>query len=205
MDVEAFGSKVLPAQTALLIIDMQRDYCCEGGIFDRRGFDLRPARDLAARLNLFLGRVRGKLPHIVHLRMMKVPGLPSPASAEHNKRLGIDRKYDPAFGAFYEVEPEGSEMVIDKYKYSGFVSTYLDPYLRTNGIETLVITGLATNVCVESTARDAFMRDYHVVLPEDLTEGSSPEAKASSLANIAMFFGEVLRSEDLLRAWGLHP
>jgi len=205
MDLDSLREKVLPEHTALLIIDMQRDYCCEGGIFDRRGFDIGPARDLAARLNHFLDKVRGKLPHIVHLRMMKVPGLPSPASAEHNKRLGIDRKYDPAFGAFYQVEPKGSEMVIDKYKYSGFVSTYLDQFLRTNGIETLVITGLATNVCVESTARDAFMRDYHVVLPEDLTEGSSMEAKGSSLANIAMFFGEVVSSEDLLRAWGLYP
>ena len=204
MDLDALRSKVLPEHTALVIIDMQRDYCCEGGIFDRRGFDLRPARDLAARLNLFLGRVREKLPHIVHLRMMKIPGLLSPASAEHNKRLGIDRKYDPAFGAFYEVEPEGSEMVIDKYKYSGFVSTYLDQFLKGNNIETLVITGLATNVCVESTARDAFMRDYCVVLPEDLTEGSSPEAKGSTLSNIAMFFGEVVRSEDLLRAWDLY-
>jgi ureidoacrylate peracid hydrolase len=94
-------------------------------------------------------------------------------------------------------------MVIDKYKYSGFVSTYLDQFLKGNSIKTLVITGLATNVCVESTARDAFMRDYHVVVPEDLTEGSTTEAKQWSLANLAMFFGEVVRSEDLLRAWDL--
>jgi ureidoacrylate peracid hydrolase len=203
MDLDAFKNKVLPEHTALLIIDMQRDYCCEGGIFDRRGFDIGPARDLAKRLNLFLDRVRERLPHIVHLRMVKVPGLASPASAEHNKRLAIDRQYDPAFGAFYEVEPKGSDMVIEKYKYSGFVSTYLDQYLRTNDIKTLVITGLATNVCVESTARDAFMRDYWVVVPEDLTEGSTAEAKHWSLANLAMFFGEVVQSEDLLRAWGL--
>jgi len=203
MDLDALRSKVIPEHTALLIIDMQRDYCCQGGVFDRRGFDIGPARDLAHRLNLFLDKARARLPHIVHLRMVKVPGLPSPAGAEHNLRLAIDRKYDPAFGAFYEVEPKGSEMVIDKYKYSGFVSTYLDQFLKGNSIKTLVITGLATNVCVESTARDAFMRDYHVVVPEDLTEGSSPEAKGSSLSNIAMFFGEVVRSEDLLRAWDL--
>ena len=205
MDLEALKRKVLPEHTALLVIDMQRDYCVSGGIFDRRGFDITRVQALAPRLNKFLDKVRPKLPHIVHLRVVKPAGLPSPATAEHNERLAIDRRYDPAFGAFYEVEPRGREMVIDKYKYSGFVSTYLDQFLRTNNIETLVITGLATNVCVESTARDAFMRDYHVVLPEDLTEGSSAEAKASSLANIAMFFGEVVRSEDLLRTWGLHP
>jgi len=203
MDPDGFRKKVLPEHTALLIIDMQRDYCCQGGVFDRRGFDIGPARDLSHRLNVFLDKARARLPHIVHLRMVKVPGLPSPAGAEHNARLGIDRKYDPAFGAFYEVEPKGSEMVIDKYKYSGFVSTYLDQFLKGNNIKTLVITGLATNVCVESTARDAFMRDYHVVVPEDLTEGSTVEAKQWSLANLAMFFGEVVRSIDLLRAWDL--
>lgn len=202
MDLDGLRRKVLPEHTALLIIDMQRDYCCREGIFDRRGFDIGPARDLALRLNRFLDEAREVVPHIVHLRMAKVPGLPSPATAEHNGRLGIDRKYDPAFGAFYEVEPQGAEMVIDKYKYSGFVSTYLDQFLRANNIKTLVITGLATNVCVESTARDAFMRDYHVVVPEDLTEGTTAEAKHWSLSNVGMFFGEVVRSEDLLQAWG---
>jgi len=202
MDLEALRSKVLPEHTALVIIDMQRDYCCKGGIFDRRGFDIGPARELAARLNLFLDKTREILPHIIHLRMAKVPGLPSPAMAEHNGRLGIERRYDPAFGAFHEVLPRGAEMVIDKYKYSGFVSTYLDQLLKGNSIKTLVIIGLAANVCVESTARDAFMRDYHVVVPEDLTEGTSAEAKHWSLSNIDMFFGEVVRSTDLLECWG---
>jgi ureidoacrylate peracid hydrolase len=201
MDLEALKRKVLPEHTALLIIDMQKDYCCEGGIFDRRGFDVAPARALAQRLNRFLGATRPVLPHIVHLRMSKVPGLLSRATAEHNGRLAIDRRYDPAFGAFFEVEPEDGEMVIDKYKYSGFVSTYLDQFLRTNSIRTLVVVGLATNVCVESTVRDAFMREYHVVVPRDLTEGTTPEAKYWSLSNIGLFFGEVVESKDLLDCW----
>jgi ureidoacrylate peracid hydrolase len=205
MDLEALKQKVVPQHTALVIIDMQRDYCCPGGIFDRRGFDIGPATALAERLDRFLGTARGALPHIVHLRMVKVPGLPSPASNEHNARLGIARNYDPAFGAFYGVEPREGETVIDKYKYSGFVSTHLDQFLRGNDIRTLVLTGLATNVCVESTARDGFMRDYHIVVVEDLTEGTSREAKQWSLLNIDMFFGEVVKSTDLLECWNLTP
>ena len=201
MDLEALKRKVLPEHTALLVIDMQRDYCVSGGIFDRRGFDITRVQALAPRLNKFLDKVRPELPHIVHLRVVKPAGLPSPATAEHNERLTIDRRYDPAFSAFYEVEPRGKEMVIDKYKYSGFVSTHLDQFLKGNNIRTLVITGISTNVCVESTARDGFMREYHVVVAEDLTEGTSVEAKKWSLANIAMFFGEVVQSEDLLRCW----
>lgn len=203
MDLEALKEKVLPQHTALVTIDIQRDYCCQGGIFDRRGFDIAPAAALAERLNRFLGLVRGVLPHIVHLRMTKVPGLPSPATAEHNKRLGIERNYDPAFGAFCGIEPGEGEMVINKYKYSGFFSTYLDQFIKGNNIGTLILTGLATNVCVESTARDGFTRDYRIVVVEDLTEGTSSEAKRSSLLNIGMFFGEVVRSTDLLTCWGL--
>jgi nicotinamidase-related amidase len=65
------------------------------------------------------------------------------------------------------------------------------------------ITGIATNVCVESTARDSFMRDYHVVIPSGLTEGTSADAKKLALANIDTFFGEVVDSEGLLRCWNL--
>ena len=88
-------------------------------------------------------------------------------------------------------------------KYLSYVSTYLDQFLGANRIKTLIITGVATNVCVESTARDGFMRDYQVVVPGDLTEGTSPEAKEWSLKNIDMFFGEIVDSQDLLRCWGL--
>ena len=92
-------------------------------------------------------------------------------------------------------------MVVPKYKYSGFVSTYLDQYLRSGGIKTLIITGIAANVCVESTARDGFMREYYIVIPYDLTEGTTAEAKEWSLKNIDMFFGEVVSSSDILESW----
>ncbi|MGB6066435.1 MAG: cysteine hydrolase [Desulfomonilaceae bacterium] len=199
--MEALRAKVLPEQTALLIIDMQKDYCCKGGIFDRRGFDVTPCRKLATRLGRFLSEARKTLGHIVHVKMTKVPGLLSPTREEHYRRLGIERKYNPTYGEFYRVLPLAGETVIAKYNYSAFVSTYLDQFLRSNGIKTLLIAGVATNVCVESTARDGFMRDYHIVVPADLTEGTSPEAKQYSLSNIDMFFGEVVNSEDVLRCW----
>ena len=203
MDMEALKAKVVPDETAFIVIDMQKDYCCEGGTFDRRGFDVAPARRLAERLNLFLTDARKVLKWVIHLKMTKVPGLSSPVSAELYARLGIERRYDPAWADFYMVLPQEGDTVIPKYKYSGFVSTYLDQFLRSNGIKTLIITGISTNACVESTARDAFVRDYYVVIPEDLTEGTSSEAKKWSLANIETFFGQVVGSEDLLRCWGL--
>jgi ureidoacrylate peracid hydrolase len=203
MDLEKLKLKVYPARTAIIVIDMQKDYCCEGGAFDRRGFDIAPAQRLAPRLSRFLEKARPFLRSIVHLKMTKVPGLLSEAAQEHYARQGIERKYDPAYGEFYGVIPLEGDTVIPKYKYSGFVSTYLDQFLRANLITTLIVTGVATNVCVESTARDSFMRDYQVVVPADLTEGTSPEAKEWSLKSIDMFFGEVVESQDLLTCWEL--
>jgi ureidoacrylate peracid hydrolase len=203
MDLTNLRIKVAPEQSALIIIDMQKDYCGEGGAFHRMGFDIEPAKGLADRLSGFLGHARKVLKNIVHLKMTKLDFLSSPAGLEHYMRHGIDRQYDPAYSEFYGIMPEEGEVVIPKYRHSGFVSTYLDQFLRLRGVKTLILAGLATNVCVESTARDGFARDYHVVIPEDLTEGTSPEAKKWSLMNINSFFGEVVQSEDLLRCWGI--
>ena len=193
-------ARLNPDSTALIIVDMQKSFCCEGGSFDKRGFDIRPARELARRLNMFLKEARGALKYIIHLKMMKLSELSSPVVDELYSRINIERSVDPALAEFYRVIPQPGDVVIPKYKYSGFVSTYLDQYLRTKGINTLIITGIATNVCVESTARDGFMREYHIVIPSDLTEGTSAEAKQWSLLNLDMFFGEVVSSSDILNA-----
>jgi ureidoacrylate peracid hydrolase len=194
-------SKLNPDSTALIIIDMQKDFCCEGGSFDKRGFDIGPAQRLAERLNSFLKEAREVLKHIVHLKMVKIPELSSPVVDELYERINIVRSLDPALAEFYEVLPRPGDVIIPKYKYSGFVSTYLDQFLRSKGINTLILTGIATNVCVESTARDGFMREYHIVIPSDLTEGTTTEAKKWSLLNLNMFFGEVVSSNEILASW----
>ena len=204
MDLNKLRAKADPISTAVVVIDMQRDFCCEGGAFHKRGYDVAPAQRLAGRLNAFLDLARKAVKQIIHVKMTKVPGLSSRASAEIYERRGIERNYDPAFAEFYGVVPREGDAVVEKYKYSAFFSTYLDQLLRSEGIRTLVITGIAANVCVESTVRDAFMRDYYVVVPSDLTEGTSEEAKKATLANIDTFFGEVVESASLLQCWNLN-
>jgi ureidoacrylate peracid hydrolase len=201
MSPEKLREKVDPRSTKLVVIDMQRDYCCTGGIFDRMGFGIENNELLAGRLSDFVNKVRPILRNIVFVRMELNPFLRSPALAEQYERAGVGKVRDPAYSEFYVVIPGQGDMVIPKYRYSAFVSTYLDQYLRSNGIKTLVLTGVATNVCVESTARDGFMKDYHIVIPADMTEGTNTEAKKASLFNINTFFGEVVDSADLLSCW----
>ncbi len=203
MSLEKIKEKVDPKNTALVVIDMQRDYCCDGGILDKLGFDLEKPKELGPRLAGFVSEARKVLSCIIHLKMTLLPFLRSPAMVEHYRRVGLERKFDPSFAEFHSVIPLEGEIIVPKYRYSGFVSTYLDRCLRSKNISTMVLTGLATNVCLESTARDGFMRDYSIVVPGDMTEGTSEEAKKWSLFNINTFFGEVVESKDLLTCWGL--
>jgi len=203
MDMVKLSEKVNPKTTALLIIDMQKDYCCEGGIFDKMGFDYEIPKQLSSILSDFVDLARKVLDHIVHIKMAHIPELASFATKEHYARVGLQREINPTFSEFYGVKPIEGEIVIPKYRYSAFVSTYLDKLLRANGIKTLVVTGVATNVCVESTVRDGFMLDYQVVVPKDLTEATEAGAKKWSLRNIETFFGEVVDSKNLLDCWGL--
>ena len=88
-----------------------------------------------------------------------------------------------------------------KHRYSAFHGTNLDVILRTNGIKSLIMTRLSTNICVDSTARDGFMRDYYIVFLSDCTEGTSLEEHQSTLRTMSMFFGEVTTSEEVMKAW----
>jgi len=73
--------------------------------------------------------------------------------------------------------------------------------LRSKGIRTLIMSGVATNVCVETTSRDGFMKDYYIVLLKDCTAGTSEELHNNTLQNISRFFGEVVDSSDIIRCW----
>ena len=114
------------------------------------------------------------------------------------------RPFNPQNEEYYEITPGPEDIVIRKHRYSAFIGTHFDNTLRARGIRTLILTGVATNVCVESTARDGFMLDYHIVIPSDLTAGVSEQVKQMSLYNINTFFGEVVESEHILAAWKKH-
>ncbi len=101
-----------------------------------------------------------------------------------------------------EIQPEANEIVIEKTRYSAFVKTDLDARLRDMGIVTLVVTGVAANICVETTCRDGFMRDYYIVVPNDLVATMSEELHRCSLMNLERWFATVTSSAELLRLWG---
>lgn len=98
---------------------------------------------------------------------------------------------------FGELSPRPEEPIIDKTRYSAFHGTNLDEWLHRNGIEDLIITGVLTNCCCETTARDAFVRDYRVFFVADGTVTRSDELHLASLKNLAFGFAHVVDGNTL--------
>ena len=86
-------------------------------------------------------------------------------------------------------------------EYSAFIETDLDLILRSRGIRTLIMSGVATDVCVEMTAKVGFLKDYYIVLLRDLTATVYEESHNHTLRNIDLFYGEVIDSSDVVKCW----
>lgn len=99
------------------------------------------------------------------------------------------------------LKPNPNDTVLVKHRYSAFKDTELDLLLRSRKTNSIILTGVNTNVCVESTARDAFMMDYYVVVPRDCVASHSKDLHEGSLKNIDHFFGEVADSQAIMKCW----
>ena len=104
-------------------------------------------------------------------------------------------------GDFFQVKPLLEEVIVTKHRYGAFESTDLDLVLRSRGIRSVIITGVATNVCCETAARQAFMKDYYVIFTSDCTATFSQAQHDATLFNIDQFFGEVASSEQVMACW----
>jgi ureidoacrylate peracid hydrolase len=98
-------------------------------------------------------------------------------------------------------EPLDSEYVVTKHRYSGFLGTDLEQVLHAIGTRTVILTGEATNVCVESTARDAYMRDFYIAFVSDCTASTVESAHEATLFTMNKHFGKVLTSDEILTTW----
>ena len=185
-----------PERTALIVIDMQNAFVAEDGTYQST-----EAREMIPRLEKLIGFARE---HGLPLIWTQSDHRPPYGGIMLRKFPTIREdqvlwKDDPSFELYADMpQPLPGEHRVVKHKYDAFFETDLDAILRNNGITTVIITGTATNVCCESTARSAFFRDYKVVFPSDCNGTFDPDMQAASLKTIDMFFGRVLTLEELL-------
>jgi ureidoacrylate peracid hydrolase len=204
-------ARVAPATTRLLVVDVQNDFLADGGWFANHGHDLGAMRRAVDNIERFLPVARAAGVRPVFIRAIYDEKWLSKPMLERHQLVGLDRQHcqEGTWGAeFYVVRPQPGDDVVVKHRYSAFIGTELAPLLRAQGVENLLIVGVTTNVCVESTARDGYMLDYHVVLVEDCTASYSEEPHRATLANIRRAFGRVVTAAEVAAVWreaGLLP
>lgn len=190
------------SRSALVIVDVQNDYCHPQGALGSTGCDVSGVKEMMPRLHGLLAAAREQELPILFIQTFHEEATDSEAWVTRSSGRSAQVCRKDSWGAeFYEISPRPGEIVVNKHRYSAFVNTRLDSILRTLKIDTLLITGVSTNVCVESTARDGFMLDYHVVLVEDACASYSREAHEMTLTNIQDYFGTVAGSGELMDIW----
>jgi len=206
-----------PAHTAVVVVDMQNAYSTEGGYVDLAGFDISGARATIANIKKTLDAARTNGVLVVYFQngwdkdYVEAGGPGSPnwhksnalktmrARPELQGQLLAKGGWD--YAIVDELKPQPGDILVPKTRYSGFFNTNMDSVLRARGIRNLVFVGIATNVCVESSLRDAFHLEYFGVMLEDATHHLGPPMmQEASIYNIEKFFGWVSTTADFCGA-----
>jgi ureidoacrylate peracid hydrolase len=197
--------KASPEHGALLVIDVQNDFVAQGGFFDKVGADVNAIqRDTIPPLLRLVDEARRAGVLVVFIQAIYDQQHLSAPMRERNLRTKRDmaRCLTGSWGAdFFAVRPLPGEPVVRKHRYSGMINTELDALLRARGISSLLLTGVATDTCVESTARDAYFMDYYVTLVADCCGGASESDHRGALARFERDYGPVVTSAEVIGVW----
>jgi nicotinamidase-related amidase len=215
-----YDGALTPQNTALVIIDMQTDFCGKGGYIDLLGYDISVSRACVEPIQAVLSRARKLGYHVIHTREGHRPDLSDlPANKRWRSRVlqrggpgqpGIGDagpcgrvlvRGEPGWEIIPELAPLAGEPIIDKPGKGSFCATDLDLILRQRGIRNLVLTGITTDVCVHTTMREANDRGYECVILGDCCAATDAGNHTAALKMVTMqngVFGAVSTSKALL-------
>jgi ureidoacrylate peracid hydrolase len=211
--------RVAADETAVIVVDMQNAYASPGGYLDLAGFDIGGAAAVIEQCAKVVGTARSAGVQVVYFQngwdadYVEAGGPGSPNWHKSNAlktmraRPELQGQLLARGGWDYDLvetlKPHPGDIVLPKTRYSGFFNSQLDSVLRARGIRTIVLVGIATNVCVESTLRDGFFLEYFGVMLEDATHQAGPEfLQAATVYNVETFFGWVSTVADFCGAFG---
>lgn len=201
--------------TALIIVDMQNAYCSKGGYIDLVGFDVSGCPPVIEETARIAAACREAGIPVIYLQNGFSPDLreaPESAPVWHKSNaLKFMRAHQSYAGKLIthgtwdheivpELTPQPGDLIVPKARYSGFAGTALEQILAARRIRTLLVCGVATNVCVESTIRDAYHREFFPVMLADATMAAGPGTQQATEFNVQAFFGWLSSGAELRAA-----
>lgn len=204
---EGLATWIAPARTAVLVIDIQVDFASPEGALG--GYvDMAVVRPAVAAAERLVETARSAGVPVIFVGLFTTPEADSPSWKERLRRRGGNADDESALcregevgSHFYGPKPLPGELVVKKTRYSGFLGTDLDARLKALGVDTLVVAGLTTECCVDSTVRDAFNLDYHVFVAADACAAYEPDLHAGALKMLDLNTAILTDTASVARAW----
>jgi nicotinamidase-related amidase len=198
------ASRRLCRRTAVVVLDIQNDFCAPDGVAARYAESLEALESAVEKSTILLEEARKAGVPRIFVRSVMDNKYKLPKLLDRHRRLGFQEICrEGKWGAeFYRVRPKEDECIVTKHTNDAFLYTFLEPLLRKHQTQTIVMCGVYTELCVEDTIRSALQRGFHVRLPEECTAGLSIECRATSLSNMRALQVEVASLRDLLSPAG---
>jgi ureidoacrylate peracid hydrolase len=198
-----FASRLDASSSTVVVIDAQNDFCHPEGVQAKMGKDVSRLVETLARLDAFLGHSRRNGVPIIFVQNTSSDRTDTPAWSQrhaHPDRPKVCR--EGTWGAdFYGGGPQAEDIVVRKHRYSAFVGPELEVALERIGRRSLIFTGFATSICVESSLREAVCRDYVATIVADCCGDYSERAHERALEAVANGFGLVATSTEVIGHW----